>query len=120
MYPNSSIATNGKQVEAFLERKWQREHCYKLVKQLWAAGGDRIAVTFQYEYCNTPDAADPDALWFRAYGNENWEFAPSGLMRRRVASINDVPIAASERRLTWQGDRRPDDFPGLSYWEHED
>ena len=107
-------------MEAFLERKWQREHCYKLVKQLWAAGGDRIAVTFQYEYCSTPDAADPDALWFRAYGNENWEFAPSGLMRRRVASINDVPIAASERRLTWQGDRRPDDFPGLSYWEHED
>lgn len=92
----------------FLTRKWAREHDYRLVKELWAHDGDRIAVRFAYEY------RDDSGTWFRAYGNENWEFAPDGLMRRRIASINDLPIAESDRLLRWPLGPRPDDHPNLT------
>lgn len=96
-------------IAAFLTRKWQREHEYRLIKELWAFTGDRIAVRFQYEY---HDAA---GQWFRAYGNEQWEFSPAGLMRRREASINDVAIAEGDRRFHWPAPGpRPADHPGLS------
>ena len=81
------------EVVAFLRRKWEREQGYALRKALWAFGDDRIAVRFQYEW------HDADGQWWRSYGNENWEFDADGYMRRREASINDVPIAASERRI---------------------
>jgi nuclear transport factor 2 (NTF2) superfamily protein len=80
-------------IEAFLVRKWARELDYRLIKELWAQNGDRIAVRFAYEW------RDDCGVWFRSYGNENWEFAADGLMRRRLASINDLPIAAAERRF---------------------
>jgi uncharacterized protein len=83
-------------VKDFLQRKWSSEHDYRLKKTLWAFTGDRIAVRFEYEY---HDAA---GQWYRAHGNENWEFDPSGLMRSRYASINDQPIAESDRRLRWE------------------
>lgn len=96
---------------AFLAGKWQREHDYRLVKGVWAFAGNRIAVRFAYEW------HDDDGRWWRSYGNENWEFADNGEMRRRIASINDVAIAETDRLLHWardgQGDRRPDDHPGL-------
>ncbi len=92
---------------AFLTRKWQAEQEYRLVKQLWAVLGDRISVRFQYEY------HDAQGRWSRAYGNEQWEFAPSGLMRRREASINDVPIEEAERRFRWALGARPEGHPGL-------
>jgi nuclear transport factor 2 (NTF2) superfamily protein len=95
-------------IEAFLARKWARELEYRLIKELWAQNGDRIAVRFAYEW------RDGCGVWFRSYGNENWEFAPDGLMRRRLASINDLPIAAAERKFHWPLGRRPDDHPGLS------
>jgi nuclear transport factor 2 (NTF2) superfamily protein len=94
--------------QAFLERKWQRELDYRLVKELWAFDGNRIAVRFAYEW---HDAA---GQWYRSHGNENWVFDADGLMRERHASINDVPITAEERRLHWPPGRRPDDHPGLS------
>lgn len=93
---------------AFLTRKWDREHDYRLIKELWAHDGARIAVRFAYEY------RDDSGAWFRAYGNENWEFTAEGLMRRRIASINDQPIAEGDRLLHWEGARRPDDHPGLT------
>ena len=93
----------------FLTRKWSRELDYKLIKELWAFDGNRIAVRFQYEW------HDADGQWFRSYGNEQWEFDDDGLMRRREASINDVPIAASERKFLWEPDGpRPTDWPGLT------
>jgi nuclear transport factor 2 (NTF2) superfamily protein len=95
-------------IEAFLARKWARELEYRLIKELWAQNGDRIAVRFAYEW------RDDCGVWFRSYGNENWEFAPDGLMRRRLASINDLPIAAVDRKFHWPLGRRPDDHPGLS------
>ncbi len=95
-------------IVAFLVRKWQRELDYKLVKEIWAFRDDRIAVRFAYE------SRDPDGRWFRSYGNEMWEFDPSGLMRRREASINDRAIGEAERLFRWKGARRPDDHPGLS------
>jgi nuclear transport factor 2 (NTF2) superfamily protein len=95
-------------IEAFLVRKWARELEYRLIKELWAQNGDRISVRFAYEW------RDDCGIWFRSYGNENWEFAPDGLMRRRLASINDLPIAAAERKFHWPLGRRPDDHPGLS------
>lgn len=95
-------------IEAFLTRKWSRELDYRLVKELWAHDGNRIAVRFAYEY------RDDSGSWFRAYGNENWEFDADGLMRRRVASINEHPIAESDRKFHWPLGRRPDDHPGLS------
>jgi nuclear transport factor 2 (NTF2) superfamily protein len=95
-------------IVAFLRRKWERELEYKLVKEVWCFGADRIAVRFAYEWHD--DAGE----WFRSHGNEQWEFDGSGLMRRREASINDVSIAESERRFRWEGARRPDNHPGLS------
>ena len=96
------------EVRAFLRRKWSRELDYRLIKELWAFDGARIAVRFAYE-CH--DAA---GQWYRSYGNENWEFDSHGFMRRRYASINDLPIVESERKFRWPLGRRPDDHPGLS------
>ena len=96
------------QIIGFLTRKWQREFEYRLIKELWAFDGNRIAVRFAYEY---HDAA---GQWFRAYGNENWEFDESGLMQRRYASINDLAIEESDRKFHWPQGRRPDDHASLS------
>ncbi|UPK69516.1 DUF1348 family protein [Chitinophaga filiformis] len=91
---NRSTFLNGRaEAKKFLEEKWKRELNYKLKKELWAFTDNRIAVRFEYEY------HDKDGQWFRAYGNENWEFDENGLMQRRFASINDLPIQESERRL---------------------
>jgi nuclear transport factor 2 (NTF2) superfamily protein len=96
-------------IVAFLTRKWEKERDYRLIKDLWAFDGNRIAVRFQYEW------RDERGDWFRSYGNEQWEFDGHGLMKRREASINDVSIAASERRFLWEAPgRRPDDVPGLA------
>ena len=95
-------------IEAFLTRKWQREHEYRLIKELWAHDGARIAVRFAYEW------RDEDGQWYRAYGNENWHFDDQGLMAERHASINDLPITEAERLFHWPQGRRPDDHPGLS------
>lgn len=92
----------------FLRRKWENERDYRLIKELWAFHGARIAVRFAYEW------HDDSGSWFRSYGNENWEFDENGLMRRRIASINDLPITASERKYHWAPGRRPDDHPSLS------
>ncbi|MDR3461177.1 MAG: nuclear transport factor 2 family protein [Beijerinckiaceae bacterium] len=92
----------------FLTRKWATELDYKLIKEVWAFDGNHIAARFAYEW------RDAAGNWFRSHGNEQWEFDDNGLMRRREASINDVPIAASDRKFTWGEGRRPDDFPGLS------
>ena len=92
----------------FLRRKWAKELDYRLVKELWAFGDARIAVRFAYEW------RDDSGNWFRAYGNENWEFEESGLMRRRIASINDLPIRESERKYHWPLGRRPDEHAGLT------
>jgi nuclear transport factor 2 (NTF2) superfamily protein len=92
----------------FLTRKWARELEYRLIKELWAWQENRIAVRFAYEW------HDDSGSWFRSYGNENWEFDENGLMRRRYASINDLPITADERLYHWPQGRRPDDHPGLS------
>jgi hypothetical protein len=97
-----------REIVAFLSRKWNRELDYRLVKELWTFREDRIAVRFAYEW------RDDSGHWFRSYGNENWEFDAQGLMRRRLASINDAPIAESERQFRWPLGRRPDDHPGLS------
>lgn len=96
------------QAQAFLERKWTRELDYRLIKELWAFADNRIAVRYAYEY------HDDSGTWFRAYGNENWEFAADGLMQRRFASINEHPIAEADRKFRWPLGRRPDDHPGLS------
>ena len=96
------------QVREFLARKWARELDYRLIKELWAHDGNRIAVRFAYEW------RDDSGHWFRSYGNENWEFDEQGFMQRRFASINDLPIAESERKFFWPLGRRPDDHPGLS------
>lgn len=96
------------QIKQFLERKWAREMDYRLIKELWAFDGNRIAVRFAYEW------RDDSGHWFRSYGNENWEFSEQGLMQRRFASINDMPIAAADRKYFWPLGRRPDDHPGLS------
>ncbi len=95
-------------IEQFLQRKWAREHDYRLIKELWAFTGNRIAVRFAYEW---RDAADQ---WFRSYGNENWEFDALGYMALRHASINDLAISESERLFRWPQGRRPDEHPGLS------
>jgi nuclear transport factor 2 (NTF2) superfamily protein len=95
-------------IVAFLQRKWSRELDYRLIKELWATEGNRIAVRFAYEW------HDDSGHWFRAYGNENWEFDEQGLMRLRLASINDLPIQESERKYRWPLGRRPDHHPGLS------
>ena len=95
-------------IVAFLTRKWQKELDYRLIKELWAFHEARIAVRFAYEW------HDDSGNWFRSYGNENWEFNEQGLMQRRIASINDLPIRESDRKYRWPLGRRPDDHPGLS------
>ena len=92
----------------FLKRKWSKELDYRLIKELWAFTGNRIAVRFAYEW------HDDSGQWFRSYGNENWEFNENGFMQRRMASINDLPIKESERKYHWSLGRRPDDHPSLS------
>jgi nuclear transport factor 2 (NTF2) superfamily protein len=95
------------EIEAFLKRKWARELDYRLIKEVWTHAGNRIAVRFAYEY------RDDSGHFFRAYGNENWQFDADGLMELRIASINEHPIAEAERKFTWPLGRRPDDHPGL-------
>jgi nuclear transport factor 2 (NTF2) superfamily protein len=95
-------------ITAFLQRKWARELEYRLIKELWAFGDNRIAVRFAYEW------HDDSGHWFRSYGNENWQFNENGLMTHRYASINDLPISAGERKFFWPLGRRPDEHPGLS------
>ncbi len=96
------------QIVEFLTRKWKRELDYRLVKELWTYRENRIAVRFAYEY------RDDSGQWFRAYGNENWEFENDGLMRLRIASINEHPISSEDRKFHWVPGRRPDDYPSLS------
>lgn len=96
------------EITAFLRRKWAKELDYRLIKEIWAHDGARIAVRFAYEY------HDDSGNWFRAYGNENWEFDQAGLMVRRLASINDLPLKENDRKYHWPLGRRPDDHPGLS------
>ena len=106
---NRSEFVNGRvEIVAFLKRKWAKELDYRLIKELWAFEGNRIAVRFAYE------SHDDSGNWFRSYGNENWEFDENGLMRMRFASINDLPIKETERKYHWQLGRRPDDHLGLS------
>jgi nuclear transport factor 2 (NTF2) superfamily protein len=106
---NRAEFPNGRQeIIAFLKRKWAKELDYRLIKELWAYYGNRIAVRFAYEW------HDDSRNWFRAYGNENWEFDDHGLMRLRFASINDLPIKEAERKYHWALGRRPDSHPGLS------
>ena len=106
---NRAEFLNGRdEIVAFLQRKWARELDYRLIKEVWACAGNRIAVQFAYEW------HDDSGHWFRSYGNENWEFDENGLMARRHASINDVPIREEERKYRWPLGRRPDDHAGLS------
>ncbi|MFS0825831.1 nuclear transport factor 2 family protein [Pseudomonas phoenicis] len=102
------FVSNREEAKAFLTRKWRKELDYRLIKELWAFADDRIAVRYAYEW------HDDSGNWFRSYGNENWEFAADGLMHRRFACINDLPISEAERKFRWPLGRRPDDHPGLS------
>ncbi|MEG3089237.1 nuclear transport factor 2 family protein [Sphingomonas sp. PB4P5] len=104
----SEFLTGRDAIVAFLTRKWAKELDYRLIKELWAHDCNRIAVRFAYEW------RDERGSWFRSYGNENWEFDHAGLMARRIASINDLPITGSERKFHWPLGRRPDDHPSLS------
>lgn len=104
----AEFVTGREAIEGLLARKWAREMDYRLVKELWAYTENRIAVRFAYEY------RDDSGTWYRAYGNENWEFDADGLMRRRIASINEHPIEESDRKFHWPLGRRPDDHPGLT------
>jgi nuclear transport factor 2 (NTF2) superfamily protein len=106
---NRTEFVNGReQIVQFLDRKWKKELDYRLIKELWAVDGNRIAVRYAYEW------HDDSGNWFRTFGNENWEFDENGLMQRRYACLNDMPILASERKFHWPLGRRPDDHPGLS------
>ena len=106
---NRSEFVNGRdEIVAFLKRKWAKELDYRLIKEVWAFGDNRIAVRFAYEW------RDDSGHWFRSYGNENWEFDQTGRMAFRHASINDLPITEEERKFHWPLGRRPDDHPGLS------
>lgn len=104
----SEFPCGREQVQAFLERKWQKELDYRLIKEIWAWHGNRIAVRFAYEW------HDAQGQWWRSYGNENWEFDDQGYMAVRHASINDLAITESERKFHWPLGRRPDDHPGLT------
>ena len=104
----SEFLRGREEIENFLARKWDREHEYRLIKELWTFNENRIAVRFAYEW------HDNERNWYRSYGNENWEFNAEGLMQRRIASINDLAIDESERKFLWPQGRRPDDHPGLS------
>ncbi len=106
---NRAEFINGRaEIIAFLVRKWRRELDYRLIKELWTCADNRIAVRFAYEW------HDDSGSWFRSYGNENWEFNADGYMQRRIASINDLPIAEADRKFRWALGRRPDDQPGLA------
>lgn len=106
---NRSEFLSGREaIVGFLRRKWEKELDYRLIKELWAWQGNRIAVRFAYEW------HDASGQWFRSYGNENWEFDENGLMRRRIASINDLPITEPERKYHWPLGKRPDTHPSLS------
>ena len=104
----SEFISGRTEIVAFLTRKWAKELDYRLIKELWAFTDNRIAVRFAYEW------HDDSGNWFRSYGNENWEFDEAGEMRRRLASINDLPIRDADRQYHWPLGRRPDDHPGLS------
>lgn len=104
----SEFPRGREQIREFLTRKWQREQQYRLIKELWAFEGHRIAVRFAYEW------HDAEGQWYRSYGNENWEFDEHGLMQARHASINDLPIHEDQRLFHWPLGRRPDEHPGLS------
>lgn len=104
----SEFPVGREEIITFLIRKWASEHEYRLIKELWAFNDNHIAVRFAYEWHND------QGEWFRSYGNENWEFNEQGLMQKRYASINDLPIKETERKFHWQQGRRPDDHPGLS------
>jgi nuclear transport factor 2 (NTF2) superfamily protein len=106
---NRSEFINGRaEIVAFLTRKWNKELDYRLIKEMWTFGDNRIAVRFAYEW------HDDSGNWFRSYGNENWEFDATGAMQRRFASINDLPINEAHRKYRWPLGRRPEDHPGLS------
>jgi nuclear transport factor 2 (NTF2) superfamily protein len=108
-WKNRSEFINGRnEIIAFLSRKWAKELDYRLIKEMWAFTGNRIAVRFAYEW------RDDSVHWYRSYGNENWEFNDVGLMTSRFASINDISILGLERKYQWELGRRPDDHPGLS------
>ncbi|HEX7886690.1 MAG TPA: nuclear transport factor 2 family protein [Phenylobacterium sp.] len=104
----SEFVTGRADIVSFLTRKWARELDYRLIKEVWATADNRIAVRFAYEW------RDETGQWFRSYGNENWEFDDQGLMRRRIASINDLPITPEARLFHWPAGRRPDNHPGLT------
>lgn len=104
----AEFVTGRAEIVQFLTRKWNKELDYRLIKELWAFDGSRIGVRYAYEW------HDDSGNWFRSYGNENWEFDENGLMRRRYACINDLPITEHERKFRWPLGRRPDDHPGLS------
>jgi nuclear transport factor 2 (NTF2) superfamily protein len=106
----AEFADGREAIQALLTRKWARELDYRLIKELWTFAGDRIAVRFAYEF------HDDAGTWFRAYGNENWQFDAEGLMAQRHASINEHPIAEADRKFRWPLGRRPDDHPGLSHF----
>lgn len=109
IWRNRSEFLSGREaITRFLTRKWDKELDYRLIKELWAFHGNRIAVRFAYEW------RDASGHWFRSYGNENWEFDENGFMQRRIASINDLPIKETDRLFHWEPGRRPDDHPGLS------
>jgi uncharacterized protein len=109
VWRNRSEFMSGREaIVEFLTRKWNKELDYRLIKELWAFRENRIAVRFAYE------SRDDSGNWFRSYGNENWEFNPDGLMARRIASINDLPISESDRKFFWPLGRRPDEHPSLS------
>ncbi|WP_411991932.1 DUF1348 family protein [Agarivorans sp. DSG3-1] len=103
-----SFIKGREQIQHFLSEKWEKEQAYRLIKELWAYSGNRIAVRFAYEW------QDKAGQWYRAYGNENWEFDENGLMQKRFASINDLAISEEERLFHWPQGRRPDDHPSLS------
>lgn len=104
----AEFITGREDIIQFLNRKWEREFDYRLLKELWVYKGNRIAVRFVYEW------HDEYGSWFRSYGNENWEFSKAGLMSRRFANINDLPITESQRKLIWKPGSRPSHHPGLS------
>jgi len=104
----AEFVSGREEIVCFLKRKWAKELDYRLIKELWAFGDNRIAVRFAYEW------HDDSGNWFRSFGNENWEFDDQGLMRQRFACINDLPISADDRKFFWPLGRRPDDHPGLS------
>lgn len=104
----TEFVNNREEAKEFLTRKWNKELEYRLIKELWTFGSNRIAVRYAYEW------RDDSGNWFRSYGNENWEFEADGLMHRRFACINDMPIKEGDRKFHWPMGRRPDDHPGLS------